>query len=272
MSKELTPVDSLKRSLTQMRGQFEMALPKHIDVDRFVRVLQTAISTNPALVSADRNSLMAAVMRASQDGLLPDSRESALVTFKTKDGPEKVQYMPMIAGILKKIRNSGELQTITSQLVYTNDKFRYYVDGTGEHIEHEPNLFSDRGPLIGVYALATTKDGGLYVEVLTMADVEKVKNASRSKSFGPWAGDFASEMIRKTAIRRLSKRLPMSSDLDQTLSDDDKEEFVHDTPKSQPQQSSQQTEPADEPIDVSPEPQPKKSKLETIVEASEVPI
>ena len=267
-TKQLTPVDSLKKSLTAMRSQFEMALPKHISVDKFVRVLQTAISTNPALVTADRNSLMAACMKASQDGLLPAGREAALVTFNSKDGPPKVQYMPMIAGILKKVRNSGELKSITSQLVYKNDKFKYYVDGDGEHIIHEPNLFSDRGHLIGVYALATTKDEGIYIEVLTMTDVEKVKNSSRSKSTGPWAGDFASEMIKKSALRRLSKRLPMSTDLEQALSDDDKDEFVND----QPAQSSPQSEQQDDVIDVSPAPDVKKSKLETIVEASEVPI
>jgi recombination protein RecT len=48
-----------------------------------------------------------------------------------------------------------------------------------------------------------------------------IKNVSRSKDSGPWSGDFQGEMWRKSAIRRLSKRLPMSTDLEQTIRADD---------------------------------------------------
>lgn len=213
MSKQLTPVDALKNSLTQLKPQFQAALPSHISPEKFQRVLLTAVSTTPALVEADRSSLFAACMRSAQDGLLPDGREAALVTFRSKNGMQ-VQYMPMINGILKKVRQSGELSTITSQLVYKNDSFKYWVDAEGEHISHEPNMFSDRGEVIGCYALAKTKDGSIYIEVMTKEQVMAVKNASKSKDFGPWAGDFHYEMWKKTVLRRLSKKLPMSTDIE----------------------------------------------------------
>lgn len=260
-TKPLQPVDVLKKTLSQMKSQFEMALPKHIDVDRFVRVLQTGISQNPNLVKANRESLLAACMSLAQQGLIPDGKEAALVPFG-----DKITPMPMVAGLLKKIRNSGELKSITAQVVYKNDKFRYWVDLNGEQIQHEPNFFDDRGPAIGVYALATTKDGGLYVEVMTNADVEKIKKSSRSAGSGPWV-TFAEEMMKKSAIRRLAKRLPMSTDIEQTLSSDDERDFINDEPTVFVPAEQQ-----GDVIDVSPEPQPKKSKLETIVEASEVPI
>lgn len=257
----IAPVDQLKKTLTQMKGQFEAALPPHIPVDRFVRVLQTGVSQDPGLVKANRESLLAACMVLAQQGLLPDKKEAALVMFG-----DKVTAMPMVAGILKKVRNSGELKSITAQVVYKNDKFRYWVDLNGEQISHEPNFFEDRGAPIGCYALATTKDGGLYVEVMTMADIEKVKNSSRSKNNGPWV-TFPEEMFKKSVIRRLAKRLPMSTDIEQTLSADDEREFVNDEPTAFVPSENQ-----DGVIDVSPEPEPKKSKLEKIVEASEVPI
>ena len=263
-TKAIAPVDQLKKTLTTMKAQFEAALPPHIPVDRFVRVIQTGISQNPNLVKANRDSLLAACMSLAQQGLLPDGKEAALVTFG-----DKVTAMPMVAGLLKKIRNSGELKSITAQVVYKNDKFRYWVDLNGEQIQHEPNFFDDRGPAIGVYALATTKDGGLYVEVMTMSDVEKIKKSSRSAGNGPWV-TFPEEMYKKSAIRRLAKRLPMSTDIEQTLSADDEREFINDEPTAFVPSESQ-----GEVIDVSPaaaEPEPKKSKMEKIVEASEVPI
>lgn len=221
MSKQLTTLDDLKGTIEKLKPQFKSALPNHISVDKFARVLLTAVTTNAQLQQANRTSLFGACLKAAQDGLIPDGREAALVTFKTKDGGVTAQYMPMLAGILKKVRNSGELSSITAQLVYKEDKFRYWVDADGEHIEHEPNLFVNRGDLIGVYALAKTKDGGVYIEVMTLEQIEAVRNSSRAKDHGPWAGPFAGEMVKKSAIRRLAKRLPMSSDLDQVLTRDD---------------------------------------------------
>ena len=215
MSNEIKPIDEIRGTLARMEGQIKSALPPHISPEKFTRVVMTALQMTPSLLACDRASLYGACMKCAQDGLLPDGREAALVKFK-----ESVAYMPMVSGILKKVRNSGELSSITSQIVHKNDRFRYWVDSDGEHLEHEPLVFGDRGEEIGVYALAKTKDGGVYVEVMTLAQVDAIRNVSRSKD-GPWSGPFASEMARKSAIRRLAKRLPMSTDIEQTIHRDD---------------------------------------------------
>jgi recombination protein RecT len=219
-TKAISPVDELKGSIQKMDSQFKAALPPHIPVEKFTRVLMTAISQTPALAECTRPSIFAACMKAAQDGLLPDGREAAIVMFNSKAG-KQAQFMPMTAGILKKVRNSGELATITAQPVYEQDIFDYYIDADGEHIKHVPNMFGDRGKRIGVYALAKTKDGAIYVEVMTEKQVMDVKNVSRSKEYGPWSGPFEEEMVKKTAIRRLSKRLPMSTDIEDTIRRDD---------------------------------------------------
>lgn len=227
-TKALAPIDELKGSLSKMSDQFKLALPPHIPVERFVRVMQTAISQNPDLIAADRTSLFAAAMKAAQEGLLPDGKESAIVTFNvnvgTKQAPKwikKAQFMPMIAGILKKVRNSGELAMITSNVIYKNDEFKYWVDQDGEHLIHTPLLFGERGEKIGVHAFAKTKDGAVYIEVLRASQVEDIKNVSKSKDSGPWASAFEDEMWRKSALRRLAKRLPMSTDIEMVIRSDD---------------------------------------------------
>lgn len=220
MSKALAPIDEVRKSLVAMGPQFKMALPKHISPARFMRIVLTAAQTAPELLTADRTSFYAACMKSAQEGLLPDGKESALVVYNTKQGP-KVSYQPMVYGILKKCRNSGEILSITAQVVYEKDHFQYWLDESGEHIEHRPQMFGDRGRVLGVYAMAKTKDGGVYVEVMTSDEVEAVRNVSRAADSGPWAGPFASEMWRKTALKRLSKRLPMSTDLEMTFAQDE---------------------------------------------------
>lgn len=217
MSTELTPMEAMRGTLVKMQPEFASALPPQIPVEKFIRTTLTAVQMNPELLSADRRSLLGACMKAAQDGLLLDGREAAPVIFNTKDG-KKVQYMPMVGGILKKIRNSGELASISANVVYDKDMFEYEL-GDDERIVHKPFLGADRGQQLAVYAVAKTKDGAIYREVMSVADVEKVRAASRAGKFGPWA-DWWDEMAKKTVIRRMAKRLPSSADVDQVFESD----------------------------------------------------
>jgi recombination protein RecT len=203
------PVAAIRETLNGvMREQIQMALPAHVGVDKFNRVTVTAIQQNPDLLTkADRRSLFGAVMRLAQEGLLPDGREAAIVMFG-----DKAQAMPMVAGILKKVRNSGELASIDALLVHANDKFTYRP-GIDEVPAHEPDWFGDRGPVIGVYSVAKLKSGASFVEIMNKQQVEQVRNVSRAKNNGPWVAWWG-EMARKTVLRRLAKRLPMSTDIE----------------------------------------------------------
>lgn len=212
---------TLAQELTLLKPEVEKVLPPHVTADKFMRIVLTAVAQSPDLRNADRRTLLTSCVKAATDGLVPDGREAALVTFNISGKPQKqVQYMPMVAGIMKKVRNSGELASLMSNVVYEADDFRYWVDDVGEHITHEPNLTADnRGPFMACYAIAKTKDGGVYVEVMTRTQVEQVKNVSRAKN-GPWK-DWYDEMARKSVIRRLSKRLPMSTDILGVITADD---------------------------------------------------
>lgn len=212
---QITVIDEVRSAITKMTPQFALALPSHISPEKFQRVAITAIQNNPKLLQADRKSLYGACMKAAQDGLLPDGREAALVDFGGN-----ISYMPMIAGVLKKVRQSGELASIHASVIYENDKFRYWVDSDGQHLEHEPILFCERGKAIGAYAMAKTKDGSLTIQALSHADIEKIRNASRSKTSGPWLS-WWEEMAKKSALRRLAKYLPQSTDLEHSLHADD---------------------------------------------------
>jgi recombination protein RecT len=206
-STAITPMDAMRGTLTKMHAEFKAALPPQIPVEKFIRTTLTAVQMNPTLLDADRRSLLGSCMKAAQDGLLCDGREAALVMFK-----QQVQYMPMVGGILKKMRNSGEIASISAHVVYSLDHFDYEL-GDDERITHKPLLGGDRGKPIAVYAIAKTKDGAIYREVMSVTEVEKVRSVSRASGTGPWT-QWWDEMARKTVIRRIAKRLPSSADVD----------------------------------------------------------
>lgn len=212
------PMDQLKAGLAQMEPQYAVALGDQISPAKFKNAVLTAVNLNPDLLDADRQSFYTASMRAAQDGLLPDGREGAMVVFNTKvkrGGEDRwvkmVQWLPMVYGVLKKLRSSGELASIVAHEVYEKDTFDYVL-GDDERIEHKPLMSGDRGQVIAAYMIAKLKDGSIQREVMLRADIDRARAFSRSKDGPAWTNWFG-EMARKSVIHRGSKYLPMSPDI-----------------------------------------------------------
>lgn len=192
----------------------------------------TAVNLNPDLLRASRLSLFNACAKAASDGLLPDGRDGALVIFNTKEkGPDghdryvkKVQWMPMVAGIIKKARQSGEISALGARIVYAEEikqnRFTHKVVDGVPKVDHDPILWGDRGAMVLVYSFVRFKDGAVDFEFLHADDVAKMRAVSKSRDKGPWA-DWTEEMWKKSAIRRHAKRLPISSELFDTIARDD---------------------------------------------------
>jgi len=216
-AKPTPPMVILRDQLNDRTVQFQHALPKHLPPERFFRVVLTAVQLNPDLLACNRMSLFNSALRCAQDGLLPDGREAALVPFK-----DKVQYLIMYQGILKRFRNSGQFKWIGTGIVREGDQFEYWVDETGPHFKHVPTF--DENPdkkIICVYAAATTKDDAPFFRPLSLADINKRRNMSRgTREDAPWK-QWWEEMAQKTAIRVLSRYLPTSSDLDDLIRSDE---------------------------------------------------
>lgn len=243
-----TPHDAIKSAMLKQKGEFLKVLPSHITFEKFQRTVMTAITQNPELMIADRQSLLLSSIKAATDGLLPDARDAALVIFNAKIKDEsgqdrwikKVQYMPMYAGILKKIRQSGELSSVVSHVVYERDKFEYFL-GDDERITHEPYMGADnRGAIIAAYCIAKLKDGSIVREVMTFQDIEKVRRSSKAgnddngKPKGIWSVWYE-EMARKTVFRRCAKWLPQSVDMvDRIFENDDSMKTLVDSEEAPP--------------------------------------
>lgn len=223
---KVSRAEHFKMQLDKLGVQFQAVLPPHITVDRFKRVVLTAVSTNPELLDCDQRSLWNACMKAATDGLVPDGREAALVIFKGKQGP-LAQYMPMVTGVLKRARNSGEIDYINAHVVYDGDTFDHWIDDKGEHFKHTPNWRGDRGEPIMVYAVARDKEGNAYVEPMSKVQIEKVRAVSRAKDNGPWV-TWWEEMARKTALRRVLKKLPATGEAVETL---DRDSWMYEAPQ-----------------------------------------
>ncbi len=205
----------IRQQLIEMRAQLKAQLPDGIPVERFHGIVMTAVQMTPDLALCERKSLLLSVLRCAADGLYPDGRDAAIVPYNDrKRGVTVAQYMPMVAGILKRARNSGEITSVSAQAVYENDHFDYEL-GDREVLRHRPAM-GERGALIGAYAIVRTRDGGIYRSVMDKHEIERRRAASAAPDSPAWR-DWYDEQACKVVLRHCLKRAPQSSVLDRLL-------------------------------------------------------
>lgn len=206
--------------IEQMKGEIARCLPKHLTPDRMARIAMTELRKNPKLQECDPLSFIASIMQAAQLGLEPGILGSCyLIPFwNSKLGKFECTFMPGYRGFLDLARRSGQIVSLVARSVFSNDEFHYQF-GLKEDIIHKPAI-GERGELVAVYALAILKDGGHQFDVMSKAEIDAVRETSKSKDSGPWVTHYE-EMAKKTVLRRLFKWLPCSVEMQKAVSLDE---------------------------------------------------
>lgn len=220
-------VATIRDLFLKSKDQLAMALPRHMTVDRLIRVALTTIQRTPKLADCTPMSLMGALMESAQMGLEPDGMlgHAHLVPyFNNKTGAMEAKLIPGYKGLISLAYRSGAVSSIHAEVVYAKDKFDFAF-GLVERLEHVPNLTGDRGERKAVYAVARMKDGSHAVVVLSMLQVEAIRKRSRAGESGPWVTDYDA-MAAKTAVRQLAKWIPQSPELQGAAAKEDELDVV----------------------------------------------
>lgn len=201
--------------ISGMKDQFALALPKLLTPERFLRIALTCLNKNPKLAACTRDSLLACLLDCAALGIEPDGRRAHLIPYG-----DKCTLIIDYKGIAELVRRSGEVSTLHCGIVYPSDDFDYAF-GTGQFLKHKPTILAreNERPLC-VYSYVKLKDGQEDFDVMSIADVERVRKRSRAAGNGPWVTDF-DEMAKKTVFRRHSKWLPLSPELRDHIEKDD---------------------------------------------------
>lgn len=171
-----------------------------------------AVNANNYLASATPQSVAKCVLNVAFTGLSlnPVLKYAYLTPRRTGSAIEAI-LMPSYIGLCKLITDTGAVRNIYAHLVHQEDEFDVLY-GTSESIQHKPKF---KGEVSHVYAVAVLPDGGTQFEVMTVDDVNEIRERSDSyKAFKAgkaksciWESDYG-EMAKKTVIKRLTKYLP----------------------------------------------------------------
>lgn len=216
-----------------IKAQMALALPKHVTADRLARIALTEVRKVPKLAQCDQTSFLGAIMQCAALGLEPGGAlgHCYLIPFENRRAERtEVQFIIGYRGMLDLARRSGQIVSLTARAVRKGDEFNYRF-GVDETIHHVP-ADGDRGPITHVYAIAKLKDGGVQFEVMSIADVHKVRDNSQGYKTAmryakpgqpastPWV-EHEEPMALKTVTRRLFKWLPVSIELQSAIANDE---------------------------------------------------
>lgn len=228
----LVQYEAFEHELNERAQSIATMLPSTLSIDRFKNTVIAAIRQDPDILKSTVRSVMAAVVRAAQDGLVPDGREGHISSYNTnvakkgeKDRWEKrAQWNPMAHGLRKRLR---ELDGIiaNAEVVHENDLFVWH-QGDDPKIEHQPaKLGTPRGPMIGSYCIYKREDGTiLHREVMDKDQVEATRAQSKAPNSLMWT-KFVSEGCRKSVLRRGVKTVPVCDTMREIIRRDDEENF-----------------------------------------------
>jgi phage RecT family recombinase len=185
-------------------------LPTFLTPERMIKVALIATSRDPKLLDCNPQSVLRCIMTAAELGLEPGGPfgHFYLIPFKGVCTPI-VGYQ----GLIELVHRSGRLLSISAHVVHENDPHKVKF-GKRLILWHSPCLTGDPGAPLFAYAVAELKGGGVQAAVMTIEEINRIKQRSAAVKAGrptPWDTD-EEEMQKKTVLRRLCKLLPKSAD------------------------------------------------------------
>jgi phage RecT family recombinase len=223
-------IATIVATIDHQQSKYADILPSNVNWGDFRNAFLISVQRNPRLLEADRQSLWLGLQSAASDGLKPDGREGALVIFgddgedeegnvvvSTAKGKKKVVWMPMVWGITKQMRNTGNIGSVRCKVIYRGERVIITdKDGkeTYEHtrvIDAETDIDESDQNIVGAYAVVTYKDGFWDAEFMTRKAIDRVKAVSKAKKgAAPW-NKWYPQMAMKCPLRRLSMRVEKSA-------------------------------------------------------------
>lgn len=204
-----TPNTALAKSTLETvqsaKAGFLARLPKDIDGDRLFLGLVTLVQKRPDIAECDPKSIIIAGYEAAEIGinLNPALGLGYVVPYKGI-----AVFMLGYRGMQQMAYAGGAVKQIFAEVVHEADHFRRVLAPV-RTLEHIP-ANGDRGKPIGAYAFVELRDNGIDFEYMTEEQIMRHRKHSKNPDSMMWT-TFKEEGWRKTPIRVLFKRLPLTS-------------------------------------------------------------
>ena len=224
-----TPQKTIKGMLanadTAWGKELAKVLPSAKEVARFMSCALDQLAdpkVGAKLAQCTLPSFYNAIKKSARSGILPDGVNAYLIPY----GKEcTLQFS--FRGLCDMAIREGIALKFDSDVVRENDVFRW---SNGQLVEHTVVDWDEeaRGEIVGVWVRAYLPDADgeynpdLHVdERMSKAQVDKIRSKSQNPN-GVW-GEWYEEMMKKSCVKRMFKRMRNTPTLAEAISEDNKE-------------------------------------------------
>lgn len=200
--------------LQSYKSELQLALPKHLNVDRMARIALTCFRQNPDLEKCDPRSVFAAVMMGAQLGLEPGIMGQAyLVPYKDRRrNTMTCQFIPGWQGLVDLVSRAGRASVWTGA-VFHGDNFDFEL-GDRPFIRHRPEGEDDVNKLIYLYAVGRVNGSEWpVIEVWKPEKVARHRNRFNKVGDGHYSYNNFEMYGRKIPLLQVLKYMPKSVEL-----------------------------------------------------------
>lgn len=222
----------------RVRAQIAESVPKTLasimTPDKVTRLLLVAANKSPNLAECSIESILGAVFHLSVIGLdfSGVSGEAYIIPRRNKNKGGAYEAVPQIGykGYLKLFYRNDKVQSAVANLVYENDEFDFKMGEMSAPVHNPP--WSDRGKLLGGYAVVYLTNGGVIKERMSIKEMEDIRQRSPSKNSQAWL-DYPDQMYRKMLISRIANYTPLTSDVMSVIALDKQHDSEHGSAKNE---------------------------------------
>lgn len=208
-----SPQSIFSEFMEKLKPQMALALPKHLNPDRMVRLALTAFSTTSKLRECTLESIAASVMTAAQLGHEPGVNGAGFLIPYGK----VCTYVPGWKGLVDLVSRSGR-GTVYSGVIFSDQKYTFVDGSRRELIIHNETDLDDPEEITHAFAIGWVK--GSDMPIIELWRVSKIKK-HRDKynkvgrlhySFRDW------EMYaRKVPLLQVLKYMPSSIEISNAI-------------------------------------------------------
>lgn len=216
MSNQTLVVNNPKELLTYLtasKSAIEMALPKHLNSDRMLRLALTCFSTNEDLRRCSAKSLLSSLIVASQLGLEPGvAGQGYLIPYKGV-----CTFVPGWQGLVGLLNNSGRATAWTGA-VYEGDTWEFEL-GSHPQCKHLPGEnYGNPEKLTWVYACGKVNGSEQpVVEAWPMRRIVYHRDAFNKVGERHYSFKNMEMYARKVVLLQVLKYMPRSIELNNAL-------------------------------------------------------
>lgn len=222
MSNEATGLDRILptqgEEAERIVSQLAALAADGFDTRRMIAHARAELGRSAGLRECSKATILQALADAARAGLTLRGGEAYILPYRRRYKDDRgnwasrmeAQLIPGWRGLLRIAYDAGALVVGDTGIVREGDEWSLVVGDDGATFRHVPQPWGDPNrKILGAYAYARLTTGGTLVEAMSFAEIEAVRARSKASDNGPWVTDWP-EMARKTPLRRLLKRVPLS--------------------------------------------------------------